>query len=369
MKRINFFCCCILYCSFSIAQNVGIGTPSPLVQLHVATPGTGLLLLDNTQTLVTDMADNFYFKTGSWFTGGIKTIGQSTNEARLGFFTYASTGSSGLLERMSITDDGKTGIGITNPLYTLDVTGNAIRTGNFYNTSTAPGHNYGVYASSIFTAGAGFGVIGFGGYAGVEGDANLTPGSGSRYGLKGDAANGSLSNYGIAAYGFGGATSYGVYGNAGGAGINWGGYFSGNVFTNGTYTPSERKLKNDIQPLSDAMSIIDQLKPCVYTFKTSEYEQMHLPEGLQYGLIADEVLQVLPGAVKKAVQPAEYENHDERKGKKLSDEVEFNAINYTEIIPVLIGAVKEQQAMIIDQRKQLELLKTEIDKLKATQKQ
>ena len=96
---------------------------------------------------------------------------------------------------------------------------------------------------------------------------------------------------------------------------------------------------------------------------------MNLPDGLHYGLIADEVQQVLPGAVKKAVQPAEYENHDEKNGKKLNDEVEFNAVNYSEMIPLLIGAVKEQQAMITDLQKKIVILKTEIENLKANQKQ
>ncbi len=77
---------------------------------------------------------------------------------------------------------------------------------------------------------------------------------------------------------------------------------------------------------------------------------------MQYGLIADEVQQVLPGAVKKAVQPAAYENHDKTKGKKISEEVEFSAVNYTQMIPILIGAVKEQQAIISNQQKKIDEL-------------
>ncbi len=60
---------------------------------------------------------------------------------------------------------------------------------------------------------------------------------------------------------------------------------------------------------------------------------------------------------------------DEKNGKMLSNEVEFNAVNYTEMIPILIGAVKEQQAVITDLKKQIEVLKTEIEKVKTNQKQ
>ena len=80
------------------------------------------------------------------------------------------------------------------------------------------------------------------------------------------------------------------------------------------------------------------------------------PEGIQYGLIADEVLEVIPGAVKRTIHPAEYENNNEFNGKKLSDAVEFNSINYTEMIPILIGAVQEQQTMITIQQKKIEEL-------------
>jgi hypothetical protein len=91
---------------------------------------------------------------------------------------------------------------------------------------------------------------------------------------------------------------------------------------------------------------------------------MQLPEGNHYGLIADEVQQVMPGAVKKAVQPAQYENKDMHNGKKLSDEVEFNVVNYIEMIPVLIGGMKEQQVMIEKQRDQINELQKEIQLLK-----
>ena len=136
-----------------------------------------------------------------------------------------------------------------------------------------------------------------------------------------------------------------MYGTAA-TGTAWGGYFVGNVYTTGTYQPSDRKLKNDIQHLKGAVLIINQLNPSVYTYKTNDYKQMHLPDGIHYGLIADEVQQVMPGVVKKTTQPALYENHDEHNGKMLNDKVEFNSVNYTEIIPILVGAIKEQQAMI-----------------------
>jgi hypothetical protein len=112
------------------------------------------------------------------------------------------------------------------------------------------------------------------------------------------------------------------------------------------------------------MEIINRLRPTSYFYKTDEYKQLNLPEGLQYGLIADEVQEIIPSAIKKAVTPATYENNDEKNGKKLSDAVEFNAMNYTEIIPILVGGMQEQQKEIDALKKQNALLMKLLEDLK-----
>src|SRR6185503_16182851 len=254
---------------------------------------------------------------------------------------------------------GKVGIG-TTPAYTLDVTSSSQRTVNIVNTTTL--NNVGLVTSCNNTPNKGRGIEAYGGEAGVSGYA-IVSGVGSRIGVIGYGWDGALSNYGVYGSASSGVTAYGIYCSASNAVNNWSGYFTGNVYAVGSYSYSDRKLKNDIRPLSDALSIINRLTPSVYTCKINEYKQMHLPEGLQYGLIADEVQQVLPGAVKKAVQPAEYENHDDKKGKKLSDEVEFNAVNYTAIIPILIGGKKEQQVIIENQNKKIDRQQQQINEL------
>lgn len=94
------------------------------MQLHISDAAdTALLLIDNNTALATGTNVGTYFKNGSWYTGAIKTTGTGTNVARLSFWTFASSATSGLRERMSILDNGNVGINNNNPQATLDVNG------------------------------------------------------------------------------------------------------------------------------------------------------------------------------------------------------------------------------------------------------
>jgi hypothetical protein len=108
--------------SITDAGKVGISTSNPLMKLHIVNADSAVALLENTQTLNTNVSNALYFKTGTGlfsYTGALKTIGESTNAARLGLFTSAAPSANNLQERMSITDVGNVGIGVVNPLMKL----------------------------------------------------------------------------------------------------------------------------------------------------------------------------------------------------------------------------------------------------------
>jgi hypothetical protein len=113
------------------AQNVGIGTSSPAMPLHISDASdTALLELENRTALNAGINTGLYFKTGSYFTGAIKTIGNSNNLSRMAFYTYAVLNRNSLKERLTIQDDGNVGIGTIAPTATLDVVGTLRLQGN-----------------------------------------------------------------------------------------------------------------------------------------------------------------------------------------------------------------------------------------------
>lgn len=151
------------------------------------------------------------------------------------------------------------------------------------------------------------------------------------------------------------ASGVGVYGITGNPG-NYAGYFAGSVYTTGVYQASDQALKKDVKDFTKAMDIINQLRPKVYRFKDDgNYKLMNLPKGDRYGLIAEEVEKVLPGLVKQT--KFETTTDADKLNGKQSAAVNFKALNYTELIPVLIKGMQEQQAVIDRQQQQIDELK------------
>lgn len=151
-------------------------------------------------------------------------------------------------------------------------------------------------------------------------------------GLSGDGAG----VYGVAAVG------YGIYGE--GHEVAKAGYFDGDVVVTGTFSnPSDIKFKKDIKSDVDGLSMLSDLKVKSYEYKTEEYaDSMGFPEGQQYGLIAQDVEDVLPELVN------EVENMD---GES------YKTVNYLGLIPLLTESIQEQQEVIDSQESEIEKLK------------
>jgi len=172
----------------------------------------------------------------------------------------------------------------------------------------------------------------------------------------GSASNGNTFNLGVYAQASSSSnsssgTNYGVFAVADSAATNYAGYFVGDVNYTGTLTnASDAKLKYNVEPLPNATNILKGISPKQYYYKQDgEAGQLNLADGLQYGFVAQELETVLPNLVKDQVQ---------WNGHKQDGQIEYKAVNYVGMIPVLTQALKEQQAYIEALEKRL----TELEK-------
>lgn len=179
---------------------------------------------------------------------------------------------------------------------------------------------------------------------------NCGAGAPTRYGVY-SLANDGHSNYGIYGIATGGANSYGVRGHASGAGTNnWAGYFSGSVYTTGTYEPSDARLKTDVRSLrgTGMLARLMQLEPRQFRYRNAQalraegLPDLQFSEGDHLGLLAEEVELVFPEVVIDVVHPLDDGDQTEIRAEPITTK----AINYIELIPVLIEAIREQQVRI-----------------------
>ncbi len=160
---------------------------------------------------------------------------------------------------------------------------------------------------------------------GVWGSSVATGYSSGGSGVWGD----SYSHYGV--YG----TSYTSVGVIGASYLSYGVECLGNGGYTGTWSNvSDVRLKKDVSTLTEALGRVMALRGVNFTWRRDEFPGKHLNDGPQIGFIAQEVEPVLPEIVG-------------------TDPEGFKTIDYSKLTPVLVEAIKEQQAVIDEQRAEL----------------
>ncbi len=103
-------------------------------------------------------------------------------------------------------------------------------------------------------------------------------------------------------------------------------YVPGTIYAGSVYTPSDKRFKKDIADVARSLDKVNALHGVTYEFTQAKSDSAarQLPAGKQYGLIAQEVQEVLPELV-------------------IEDEEGYLAVNYTGMIPVLVEAIKALQ--------------------------
>ena len=114
--------------------------------------------------------------------------------------------------------------------------------------------------------------------------------------------------------------------------------------TNGLNQSSDKRLKKDIQPLTLALNKVMQMNPVSYHWIKDD-GNTHL------GFLAQELEQVLPEVVRKPEV-----NRTTTDGRTPAKGEDMYAVNYSEIIPVLVKAIQEQQNQIKDLELKIKVL-------------
>ncbi len=104
---------------------------------------------------------------------------------------------------------------------------------------------------------------------------------------------------------------------------------------------SDRREKENIVGLGYGLKEIMNLKPVSFTWKNQQIK------GTQVGLIAQEVQKIIPEIVSSQVS-----NFNE-KGEPIASGEDRLSVAYSELVPVLIHAIQEQQAIIESQKQTL----------------
>jgi hypothetical protein len=125
---------------------------------------------------------------------------------------------------------------------------------------------------------------------------------------------------------------------------------TGKVKSTGINETSDERLKKNIAPIAGGLEKILAMNGVTYDWRRDEFPSRNFLSGMQYGLIAQELEKVIPELVD-------------------TDEEGWKSIEYSHIVPVLIEAIKEQQAIIVGQQQEitsLQSMKDELNTLKAS---
>ena len=126
---------------------------------------------------------------------------------------------------------------------------------------------------------------------------------------------------------------------------------TGSVFAScGTLSCSDERFKTNIEPVADALGVVEQLQPVHYDWKRDEFPDRHFNKDRQVGLIAQDVQKVAPEVVRQ-------------------DDEGYLAVDYGRLTPLIVSAIKQVKSEKDDQIASLHaenaVLKARLDRLES----
>ncbi len=337
-----------------LENNIGIGTSNPDSKLHIninsnvnANNTRGLRVENHSNTVQSTGIEVSIDGTNNVTRGVIVTIDGNSNPISSNEGVRANidggTTTNALVGRASDASNGNVGvIGVAESF------------------SNATLNNTGVFAQAISATNINFGVN-------SVAQAHPSGITNSNFGLSSRATGRADESYGafLASQTLS-PINYGVFASASGGGINYAGFFQGNLHVtgdittnNGSFISSDQQFKTDIQDLSGAMSLINQLQPRTYFLDTVNFADFNFESDQQMGLVAQEVEQIIPTLIGNHIRPAQYDSL----GMEIAPQINYKGVEYEELIPLLIAGAQEQNGVIESQDSIISAQQTEIDDL------
>jgi hypothetical protein len=242
----------------------------------------------------------------------------------LNFWTRPSVGDP--INRMTITSDGNVGIGTTTPTRKFEVSRTdsssmRITTTTPYQAALELNKTSGYSSWRIMASNSGYFLTQFSSDAFTSNNTTV------------------LSMY----------TSFVAPGrdnlvSLGSASLRWSTVYA----ANGVINTSDAREKENVKDLTYGLAEVMKLRPVSFTWKNDK------AYGTKLGLIAQEVEPVLKEVVKKEY----FTTHDEKTGKDITSDEYRYGVYYSDIIPVLIKAIQEQEAKITLLEKKISVLES-----------
>jgi hypothetical protein len=124
--------------------------------------------------------------------------------------------------------------------------------------------------------------------------------------------------------------------------------------TNSNAQTSFTELTADVNEISAPLQKIMSLQPVTYRYNTKKFKDIRLPKGDQYGFDIETANAVLPDLVSDR-------KYSYAIGKNTFRTATIQQFNSDNLIPFLVGAIKEQQAELMRLKSEIESLKKQIN--------
>ena len=151
---------------------------------------------------------------------------------------------------------------------------------------------------------------------------------------------------------------HGVYGQTTDVINGWAGYFTADVGSEGTgyaiggwMLASDKRLKTNIVPIGNSLEKLSLINGKHYTITTKSKDsegKINFKSKEQYGVIAQEIEAVFPEMVQ---EKALFINS--------GDETKYKTVDYNQLVPVLLEAIKELNSKVNSLEKEIETLKSD----------